>query len=789
LTARGNVAGEITAVRVERTVPLGGTSTVLSFTLDASSPEAAAAAMRGLRSLRHVAADAAEFPVPAHCAPGNGNGDHSRARVGVLQDVEVRMGCPPGLLGSRCQYACRTRWQRFDHRVLPESDDTSHLSAPSRNSHANDELNHRSGSHVSNRRNTVSELGATVRPVPVRKLLELESANANAVAVADADAFPDWSAADADHAEHAKHANDGAYDSDEEPGHFPAHMKHANQFREEVLATTHFFHGGDHTKQHKMSMILNGCSIGCRGHANLAQHHCNAFIDSGRSDDAQLDKCTEYLADTEYYCQVSVAGGDCPAEKVTPWREQTTAEHTDACEVCGLLRHWGQHGLHHEADAAPVEHGAASSTGGRGRGANTKARLGKKAAKGTWYTRLAEMHATDRAASRGLHSEESRRVSARHGYAPHEHGVARANLQRAIAAAAAGEHHHGGNGDIPHLGAQHNAALRELTGELLRSHVGAHQSAINAAIGRPADATHSDLHGDLHAALLQRAANTAASNVLHAKEHGDDREVRVLYPGGSKSVMAGQFPSCHAPTTCGAQCSKAVDDALARCTSWADADEPPGAPRQACEAHLDAAEATCAEEPGEGGGGGGGGSVAGLEGAAVNGAAQRRECYAPAAAGFRALLGSSHAWPHQQVTSPPATLPLIPDFCHKSSRTKIRLKILELNSRKKHFDPHSVLGEKTFRKHYLSFFTTFFIFLGMVAHLRVGSNGMLSNLFDHTPALCFWAQQKWRLRAILLRFRANVNISFDPTLRCATIPRKMKKVLKKENWFSKSFLA
>ena len=120
--ARGNVAGEITTVRVERTVPLGGSSTVLSFTLDASSPEAAAAALRGLRSLRHVAADAAEFPVPAHCAPG----DHTRARVGLLQDVEVRMGCPPGLLGSRCQYACRTRWQRFDHRVLPESYATPH---------------------------------------------------------------------------------------------------------------------------------------------------------------------------------------------------------------------------------------------------------------------------------------------------------------------------------------------------------------------------------------------------------------------------------------------------------------------------------------------------------------------------------------------------------------------------------------------------------------------------------------------------------------------------------------
>jgi len=42
------------------------------------------------------------------------------------------------------------------------------------------------------------------------------------------------------------------------------------------------------------------------------------------------------------------------------------------------------------------------------------------------------------------------------------------------------------------------------------------------------------------------------------------------------------------------------------------------------------------------------------------------------------------------------TLPLIPDFYHKSSRTTISLKILDLYRRQKHFHPHSLLGEKTF---------------------------------------------------------------------------------------------
>jgi len=66
---------------------------------------------------------------------------------------------------------------------------------------------------------------------------------------------------------------------------------------------------------------------------------------------------------------------------------------------------------------------------------------------------------------------------------------------------------------------------------------------------------------------------------------------------------------------------------------------------------------------------------------------------------------------------------------------------------------------------------------------------MWSFLFDHTsPALCFWAKKLWRLRAIKLRFRATVNISFGPSPRCATIPRKIKKVLQ-QKVFSKSFLS
>ena len=76
----------------------------------------------------------------------------------------------------------------------------------------------------------------------------------------------------------------------------------------------------------------------------------------------------------------------------------------------------------------------------------------------------------------------------------------------------------------------------------------------------------------------------------------------------------------------------------------------------------------------------------------------------------------------------------------------------------------------------------------MVAHLGDGPNEMLSVLFDHTPALCFWAKLTWRLRAIKSRLRATVNIPLGSSPSCATIPRKIKKVLK-EMVFSKSFLS
>ena len=123
------------------------------------------------------------------------------------------------------------------------------------------------------------------------------------------------------------------------------------------------------------------------------------------------------------------------------------------------------------------------------------------------------------------------------------------------------------------------------------------------------------LHAELHDTLLHHAARKASSH-MDGDKHDDDDKHTAFYPAGSSAVMDGQFPSCHAPTSCGAKCSKVVDDALSKCVTWVDADQPSGTVREACASTLDHAKKTCEDElPG-----------------------QVQTCYRAAAAGFQALL-------------------------------------------------------------------------------------------------------------------------------------------------------
>jgi len=83
---------------------------------------------------------------------------------------------------------------------------------------------------------------------------------------------------------------------------------------------------------------------------------------------------------------------------------------------------------------------------------------------------------------------------------------------------------------------------------------------------------------------------------------------------------------------------------------------------------------------------------------------------------------------------------------------------------------------------------SYFISLGMVALLGDCPNEILSSLSDHTPARCTWANCKWRLRAIKLRFRATVNISLGQSPKCATITQEIVQVLQKNVFFLNNLL-
>jgi uncharacterized protein (DUF924 family) len=89
---------------------------------------------------------------------------------------------------------------------------------------------------------------------------------------------------------------------------------------------------------------------------------------------------------------------------------------------------------------------------------------------------------------------------------------------------------------------------------------------------------------------------------------------------------------------------------------------------------------------------------------------------------------------------------------------------------------------KAFQKHI--FCKTFLFFLGMVTLVGDGPNEILSFWFDYTPDLCLWAKSTRRLRAIKLRFRATVNISFGPSQRCSSRRRKAKMKIATKTMFT-----
>jgi len=97
-----------------RTYPYNG-DTIVSYTLHFKTREAATVGAGALAALRgHVG----HVLSPERGCDGN-------AQLGVLLEVESRVGCDTGFLGARCNYHCATRWERFESRMHTVNDQTS----------------------------------------------------------------------------------------------------------------------------------------------------------------------------------------------------------------------------------------------------------------------------------------------------------------------------------------------------------------------------------------------------------------------------------------------------------------------------------------------------------------------------------------------------------------------------------------------------------------------------------------------------------------------------------------
>ena len=323
----------VTRVRLLRTMP-AERDTVVSFVIDAVDAEAATAAAAAIRRMRDVHAHAGvsssggadasasslgPLPIAAGCA-GTGDAPH----VGAVHDIDVRPVCGPGQHGSRCQYSCRTQWQRFSDEVV----DSRSFSAQHSRSSSPAALPP-GAQHQASSRQLLSSTAVVVKGTP--PVLGMGGRNANS-------------------AKQPPH-----------PNHVEPHMHQ-------------FLGGGAGTSEEPLRFHTKGCAIACRGYTNLALDSCHAWADAAAhtgadtpaararrtAAGAKLLTCRSHLSDMQSHCGLNFANGDCgSASSSSKSKKSQNSEWTaytataglggnpaeEECEVCGVYRYLKQYGL------------------------------------------------------------------------------------------------------------------------------------------------------------------------------------------------------------------------------------------------------------------------------------------------------------------------------------------------------------------------------------------------------------------------------------------------------------
>jgi hypothetical protein len=303
----------VSGFRRERVMPFMSADraqhlTLVSFTVELNQDVDAATVAAVKRSLAPSSSSSTSSLAASAAGLGSsysGSGSNPNAcgaKTAFLQKVEVehveaRGGCPAGLMGPKCSYACMTKWSRVDEGVQHGSSSPVH------------DVDHvRSGGHGDDSRSSRSGSAAMLGSYPHD---DSESGPASA---ATAVSF-------------MRQIGEGDDDQHRKTG-----LAH------EVDKMVVHLWEGEYADKHELAASTESCVSVCRGHANRAIDTCRDWTNA-KADRTARFACAAALGDMGETCGLTRSldngcrGGHASYTRRAQQREDEDGEH--GCQVCG----------------------------------------------------------------------------------------------------------------------------------------------------------------------------------------------------------------------------------------------------------------------------------------------------------------------------------------------------------------------------------------------------------------------------------------------------------------------
>ena len=307
----------VSEVRRERIFPFKAPDrraqvTFVSYTVNLNEdvqPDVVSALKRSLTSRNGLHAVAATLGSLSSSEDGGGSCGAKTAflRKIEVEQAEVRGGCPPGLMGPTCSYACMTRWSRVDDGLHSHD--------------LNKSANERGADADTERRAAFSSSSVSER-------VEIEEED-----------------------------DDQQQQKQKLAPYVGGHGSAAGALGGGDLKRMVVHHWeGDDAEKHHMAANTETCVAVCRGHANRAIHFCSEWINGDKADKTARYTCAAMLGDMGEMCGLSRSlnkscrGGHA---SYTP-RAQQRDDH--GCQVCGIYHYFHQHGAFGHGSAKYATH-------------------------------------------------------------------------------------------------------------------------------------------------------------------------------------------------------------------------------------------------------------------------------------------------------------------------------------------------------------------------------------------------------------------------------------------------